>query len=482
MTTVEIPQDQDEKLFGTDGVRGKAGQGPITPEVFAGLGYAQVEYLREQGHEDPCIVFGRDPRQSGQLLAEAAMCGVLAAGGRVINVGILPTPGVQRIAQEEAGVAGGAMVTASHNPFEDNGIKLFFNAFKPTEEEAWALTRRFWQQERSGLVIPTTLDRSRVESRPEAREAYISDIVDSIRETFGKAEPLKDTLFVVDCANGAAMDISPVVFERLGAEVIRFGSDPSAGINDNCGSEHLQGLKEYLAAHPEITSNPKFVGAVAHDGDADRGNGIGFFRGKLLEVSGSHILEALAQYPKQPGVVGNIYINSAAKRRILEQGIGFEYCANGDTAVTQALLARQKANQEWTRGAEHTAHSMLTNWLTSGDGTYAMAWYAAWAVTVKKAGFGEIVSQMPMLPTKELKIPTNGLAIPENISDHPRAATIIAEVLAELGGDGRAVVRPSGTQPIFRVMVESLNQSAIEAAAQRIGTEIMALAVSLQRA
>lgn len=473
MTSVEIPQNEDTRILGTDGVRGDVGSKFINPNVFAGLGFALTRELMERGHNRPRIAVGRDPRESSPLLMDAVMSGILEAGGGAIDLGVAPTPAVQRVAQEEADVAGFVMVTASHNPKRENGLKLGENALKLTGDAAWSLTRRFWQQEHSGLVIPTSLDdRRRIETRPDAHEKYISDIVSSIRKTFKSETPLADTLFVVDCANGAAMDISPEVFERLGAEVIRFACDPSGGINDNCGSEHLKGLKSFLAAHPEITGNPKFVGAIAHDGDADRGNGIGFFGGKLWEVTGSHILEALAQHPDdpkdpEPGVVGNPYINSASEERIRALGVDFKRCDNGDIAVTQMLR-----KLGWRRGAEHSAHNMLMSWLTSGDGTYAMARYAAWAVTVQKKTFGQIVSELPLYPSQTVNVSTNGYHIPESIGDDPVMVAAGTEQLEKLGGGkGRVLLRPSGTQPLMRAMIEvpGASEEAIIASATYLG-------------
>jgi len=494
MATAELLQDQE--LFGTDGVRGQAtselGNGLINPQTFAGLGYALVEEIRARGHEgDIRIAVGRDRRPSGELLAEAAMCGIQAAGGIVINAGIIPTPGVQRIAHYEDDVAGGVIVTASHNPPKYNGVKETFKAFKPTKEEALAITRRFWRQVDSGLAIPNTLNPSRVEERTDATEAYISAIVEDLRQEFKSETPLAGKLFVVDCANGAAIDISPEVFERLGARVTRFGCDPSGAINDNCGAEHLGGVKEFLANHPEITSDPDFMGAVAHDGDADRGNGIGFFNGEFLEITGSHILEAMAEYPRRPetlevtakhskqlGTIGTIYTNTASVRRIHGKSVAFEYCKTGDTAVTQALMSKQAAGKDWYMGAEDSGHAVDMTKLPSGDGTHSMAHYACWAATVQEATFGEIAHALPLWPMRHLKIPTNGLAVPENIAEHPRVAAAIEAQVRKLGGDARAILRPSGTEPVVRVTVESLNPEGIDDAAQRLGEVAMAVAAA----
>ena len=494
MTDLELLPQQalQRNLFGTDGIRGEAtlepGNGLINPQTFAGLGYAFVEELKENGHTgDIRVVIGRDPRRHSDIFAKATMCGVIAAGGYVIDADILPTPGVQRIAQQERDVDGAIIITASHNPPKDLGGKYTDKAFKLSEERGLDMSNRLWQHADNGLVIPNTLDLSRVEKRLDARETYISEIVEKIQSIFG-LNPLEGKLFVVDCANGAAMNISPEVFEQLGAEVIRFGHDPKGDINDNCGSEHLGGLKAFLARNPKIAG--RMIGAIAHDGDADRGNGVGYDDGEFLEITGNNILEAMAEYPKQPGVAGTIYINTATERRIRamkqEDGtpVGFKYCKNGDTQVTRTLLDEQALGRLWTRGAERTAHSMFTDdWLTSGDGTFSMAWYACWAVTVKKATFGEIARAAPMWPTEEITIPTKGLPIPEDIGEHPEVLAAIEKELQELGGDGRVVLRPSGTEPKMRGMMEvpigATSRDKMVQSIQRLGERAMTVAAEL---
>jgi len=469
MTTAELERPL---LGGTDGWRAlvadEPGVGLMNDETVAGMTHAFVGRQLERGIEGPVVV-ARDTRSSGEALSRAAIAGALAQGVEVIDLGVIPTPGAQRFATK-VGASTTAMLTASHNGAEYNGLKLMVGNAKPDKAEVRGTSDDYWRQVDSGLVIPLSLADQGREMRVDAREEYIQDIVADIIRAFpnksGKL-PLEDKFFVVDGANGAAMSITPEVFRRLGARVEEFCCDGSRPINENCGAAKLGGLKEFLADNQNIAKHPDFIGAVANDGDADRFMGVGIVNGEPVEITGNHVMEAMAKHPKQPGIVGTIYTNSGMTERLQVAGVDFEYCDNGDTYVTNALLAKQAADLEWTRGGEFTGHLIDTTWLTSGDGVRSAAWFAAWSVS-QNATFGDIHKAMPMWPEKmlsvELKSPVKG-----NIMDYAPVHTVID--LAKKEGM-RPIVRASGTEPLVRAWVEGQEKSGVNRAAKRIAEAV----------
>lgn len=473
MSTTEL---EYPLLGGTDGFRDVAtfepGPGLMNPETVAGLTHALVEHQMEQGLEGT-VVIAQDTRPSSDALRRAAIDGALASGAKeILDLGILPTPGAQRIA-DKLGAIATVVITASHNPASDNGWKGMLGSRKPSGTVVRAISDRYWRQVESGLSIPTSSRTPSAESNAEATEEYISNIVSSISDEFGDL-PLAGKRFVVDTANGAAMQVTPEVFRRLGAQVDEFCCDGSGLINDGCGAADLDGLKSFLANRPDIMSDPEFVGAVANDGDADRFMGLGIVNGSPVEITGNHAMEALAAHPKQPGIVGTIYTNGATTERLKAAGIDFEYCDNGDVFVTNALLSKQAVGQGWTRGGEFTGHLIDTAWLRSGDGVRAAAWFAAWAVS-KDASFSNIHQEMPLLPEKMQKLKATGL--PEgDIQTHPAVMRAIKQSTSPHGAT-RFVVRPSGTEKgVVRVWAEGRDTAQVNAAAHHVASTILSLA------
>lgn len=442
-------------LGGTDGYRDlsteEPGSGQMNPETIAGMTYALVTYQFERGFEGPVAV-AQDTRRSGEILRQAAIAGALAAGAEVIDYGILSTPGAQRAAQTiEASAT--IVMSASHNPAEYNGWKGMLGILKPQGATVKDLSDRYWDQVDSGLVIPHELNGQKVEFDDTASEAYISDIVNNIQSEFGES-PLKEKLFVVDGANGAGMKITPEVFRRLGAEVREFACDKDGEINDNCGAAKLSGVKKFLLDNPKITQDTRFVGAVANDGDADRVMGVAMVDGVPEEITGNHIMEAMALYPKQPGIVGTIYTNSGMRYRLEANGVDFEECGNGDVHVTNALRKRQETGQNWNIGGEFTGHLIDMDWLSSGDGARSAAWFAAYAAASNKK-FADIYREQPMWPERmeQVKLPDNRRI---NVEESQFIQTALGKVI-DLGA--RPIVRASGTEPLIRAWTEAPEES-----------------------
>jgi phosphoglucosamine mutase len=465
-------------LGGTDGFRGiattESGAGIVNPETFAGATYALLEYQKQQGVHGPLIT-ARDTRPSSEALHQAVNAAGLAAGVEVWSLGVAPTPVAQKVAQEHGAMAT-VVVSASHNPKEDNGWKGMPGSSKPSRDVVAAISELYWKRIDSGLAIPINRTDG-IRQKSEFIDWYIDEVIHDIERTFG-AKPLSGKLFVVDGAYGAAQKVTPKILRRLGAEVEEFCCDGSGDINDGCGAANLDGLKQYLVSRPDVTANPSFIGALANDGDADRLMGLAVLpvRGGaplIVEISGNHIMEALAQ--GQPGIVGTEYTNSALVKRLREQGIGFEYCANGDVFVTEALLKKQAAGGHWTRGGEFTGHLVMTDWLSSGDGVRMAAWFAAF-VSARNETFADVYTNQPMWPETMAKV-----KFPGKGKDTIKQDTVVKAALAHaekaLGENGRIILRPSGTEPLVRVWAEGHDEDQIKQITQEL-TEVVRLRVA----
>jgi len=420
----------------------------MNAETVAGLTRALIEHQHDNGIDGP-VVIAQDTRPSGSTLRVAALAAAESMNVDVVDAGILPTPGAQKIA-EHVGALATVVITASHNPWTDNGWKGMLGNRKPTRDEIKAISNRYWANAETPASVIVEPRNSMTLENAEATTWYTDLIVENITNEFGVL-PLNNLLFVVDGARGAARSITPEVLRRLGARIETFCCDDQGYINDGCGATSLDGVKMFLKQHPYIVRDPLFMGAVANDGDADRLMAVGVdSRGAIVEATGNHIMELLATHPKQPGIVGTIYTNSGTTTRLNEQGIGFEYCDNGDVHVTNALLGKQADGLSWKRGGEFTGHLIDTTWLGSGDGVRMAAWLAAYAA---KSGqtFGDIAQAMPMWPEhiEPIDLP-KGCKI--DVEESPFIQAAMKKV-TDMGA--RPIVRASGTEPIVRVWCEA---------------------------
>jgi phosphoglucosamine mutase len=236
--------------------------------------------------------------------------------------------------------------------------------------------------------------------------------------------------------------------------VKEFATDGRGRINDKCGATHLEGVKSFLTYNREIIDDPRFTGVIANDGDADRMMGVGLSAkdGKLVDLNGNHALLALAQ--GEPGIVGTEYTNSALVRRLASQGIGFEQCPNGDVHVTEALLAKQAADEDWRRGGEFTGHHVVLDWLWSGDGVRNGAWFAAYAVRHGKT-FGDLYDDLPLWAEKMAQVTVLDPTQRKGIKKQEAVRTALEQAADQLGKNGRIILRPSGTEPLVRIWGES---------------------------
>jgi phosphoglucosamine mutase len=444
-TDTPVAEQSRIRLFGTDGVRGVANK-QLTAELALELAVSAAHVLGEagafEGHR-PLAVVGRDPRASGEFLEAAVVAGLASAGVDVLRLGVLPTPGVAFLTAELAADLG-VMISASHNPMPDNGIKFFARGgHKLADELEDAIEAKLldeWQRPVGAAV-------GRVHDFPEAIDRYVDYVVATIP---GRLDGLT---VVVDCANGAASVAAPLALHRAGATVIAVGCDPDGiNINDGCGSTHLDLLTAtVLATGADV--------GVAHDGDADRCLAVGA-DGSVID--GDHILAILAIAMHESKrlvnntVVATVMSNLGFRIAMDAAGITLVETAVGDRYVLEAMRAGGH-----NLGGEQSGHVIQLDYANTGDGILT-ALHVLSRVAQTKQSLVELASVMQRLPQVLI-----------NVTDVDRArADTDAELLAavaraqrELGTSGRVLLRPSGTEPVVRVMVEAATRDKAEAVA-----------------
>ena len=431
------------RLFGTDGVRGKANS-ELTPELAYKLGRAATIYFGKESKATPTVLIGRDTRVSGEMLEAALIAGICSAGGRAIAAGVIPTPAVAYLARKLETKAG-IVISASHNPFYDNGIKFFggdgYKLPDAVEDEIEAIVHAI--ENNDDFPRPTDEKLCHVEYRHNLVEDYINFV---LQTTDQRLDGMK---IVLDCANGAAYEAMPEILQRLGAEVIAFGTNPNGiNINDNCGSTHIENLRQV------VVDNHADIG-IAHDGDADRCLCVDN-EGHIID--GDHILIICAtemmKADKLPQntVVTTVMANIGFRQAIQNLGGKFEVTKVGDRYVLENML-----KNGYTLGGEQSGHIIFTEHSTTGDGLItALQVLSAIKRTGKKAS--ELNKLMTTYPQVLLNVRVKDKSAWE--SEAVKEAIKAAE--AELGDNGRVLVRASGTEPLVRVMAEGPNQEQLE--------------------
>ena len=434
------------KLFGTDGVRGKANV-ELTPELACCLGQA-VAHVLVGDSETPAIAIGKDTRISGDLLETALISGILSRGVDVYRLGVIPTPAIAYLTKHLKADAG-AVISASHNPFEDNGIK-FFNRFgfklsDELEEQVEELVENCDQlPQATGGAIGRIIDFA------NAKEVYSQYL---IKQFEGSLSGLK---VVLDCANGAASEVSPHVIEELGAELIVINNQPDGvNINANCGSTHLDFLKE------EVIRHQADIG-IAHDGDADRMLAVDETGD---EVDGDKILVICAKHLKEKGLLTNnkvvvtVMSNMGLKKAFEEAEIEVEVTGVGDRYVLERMVEK-----EAVLGGEQSGHIIFLDTNTTGDGL--MSALKLMEVMVKqKKPLSELAAQMTTYPQVLVNV---RVADKEEAMQKPEFIQEIARMEETLGDMGRILVRPSGTEPKIRIMVEGQDLEELDTMAREL--------------
>ena len=433
-------------LFGTDGVRGVAGV-DLTEKLALDLAVAAAEVLTESGEfagHRPVAIVGQDSRESGAYL-EAAICkGLTESGVDVRRVGILPTPAVSFLITELKADLG-VMISASHNPARDNGIKFFARTGRKLDDALEAkiesLLGQPWQR-------PADMEVGRAFDDKEAREKYISYLLSTIHTRF---DGLK---VVVDCANGAASYVAPEVLRRAGAEVIAISATPNGlNINENCGSTHLENV---IA---KVKSEKADIG-IAHDGDADRVLAVDH-EGSVID--GDYILGILADHTYLPTktVVGTVMTNLGLIRALEKRGVGFIATPVGDRYVLEKMLA-----EGHTLGGEQSGHIIMQKYANTGDGLLTALHLISHLAQSKKT-LKELAAFMVRYP--QVLINVSGVS-KEKLAHNLKIQESVAEIEKSLGARGRVLLRASGTEPLIRVMIEAENGSDAQQFAESLAS------------
>lgn len=439
------------KYFGTDGVRGEVGKFPITPEFALRLGYAAGKVLVDHEHEEhPTVIIGKDTRISGYMLEAALQAGFTAAGVNVLLTGPLPTPGIAYLTRALR-LSAGVMISASHNPYQDNGIKFFAKGGKKLDD---ALELQIEAMLDQPMQTSASRDLGRAKRIDGADQRYI----EFCKSTFPNELDLKGLKLVVDCAHGATYHIAPQVFHELGAEVIAIGDKPNGfNINDGVGATHPEAVAKAVREHGADFG-------ISLDGDGDRlmmadrdGN---LYDGDQLIYVVAKARAARGQLAG--GVVGTVMTNMAMELALQRQGVPFARAKVGDRYVLELL-----GQHGWQVGGEASGHILCLDKHSTGDGIISCLQVLA-AVQELDAGLAAICADWTPFPQKMINVRLHG-------QDWKAAsATPLQEAEAALQGRGRVVLRPSGTEPVVRVMVEADDLALANDWASRIAAAIEA--------
>lgn len=436
------------KYFGTDGVRGRVGQAPITPDFVMRLGYAAGRVLIERAGrpvgERPAVLIGKDTRLSGYMLESALEAGFSAAGVDVCLVGPMPTPAVAYLTRALR-LQAGIVISASHNPYYDNGIKFFSaQGTKLPDEVEMEIEARIDQP----MVCVGAADLGRATRIDDARGRYI----EFCKSTFPNDCDLRGLKIVVDCAHGAAYHTAPSVFHELGAEVISIGVQPNGlNINEGCGATAPRQLAEaVLAQRADL--------GLALDGDADRIQMVDA-EGNLYD--GDQLLYAIvrsrARQAEVKGVVGTLMTNLALEHALAKISIPLVRAAVGDRYVVEKLHEKG-----WLYGGENSGHILALDRHTTGDGTVAALQVLA---ALREAGgtLKQLLGALVLYPQRLINVQISK-GFPWR--DHPGIVAALAEAEARLNGKGRVLLRASGTEPLLRVMVEGEDAASVNCEAE----------------
>jgi phosphoglucosamine mutase len=423
------------KLFGTDGIRGLANSAPMTPGMALRLGQAAGLWFVRGAHRHQVII-GKDTRLSGYMIEPALVAGFTSAGMDVLLVGPLPTPAIAMLARSMRADLG-VMISASHNPFEDNGIKLFGpDGYKLSDETEAEIEALMDSDVSARLAAPAQLGRAR--RLDDAAGRYI----ENAKASFPRGLTLDGVRVVVDCAHGAAYRVAPTVLRELGADVIAVGVSPNGtNINHDCGSTHPRHLAGEVLAHGADLG-------MALDGDADRVI-LCDERGQLID--GDQVLALIAESwaadgrLRGGGIVATVMSNLGLERFLAAHHIALHRARVGDRYVMELMRER-----DINVGGEQSGHMILSDFATTGDGLVAALQVLATIVTEKRAA-SEVCRRFEPLPQRLRNVQFHG----GSPLQHPDVLAAVRDAEALLGTRGRLLLRPSGTEPVIRVMAEA---------------------------
>ena len=439
------------KYFGTDGIRGRVGDAPVTPDFMLKLGWATGKVFASEDGTKPTVVIGKDTRVSGYMLESALQAGLVAAGANVKLLGPLPTPGIALLTRTQKADAG-IVISASHNPYFDNGIKFFNGQGSKLSDE---LELQIEAMIDSPMVTVDSEQLGKASRIVDAAGRY----VEYCKSTFPDELSLKGMKIVVDCAHGATYHIAPAVFEELGAKTVVIGATPDGyNINDGVGST------EPAALQAKVLEEGADMG-IAFDGDGDRLQMVNA-KGELL--TGDDVLYVLAMHrlangDSDAGIVGTLMTNMGLELALEAGGLRLARAKVGDRYVKELMVA-----EGWSLGGESSGHIICGDLSTTGDGVIAALQVLA-AVRASGKSLEALASGFNPLPQVLVNV---RIKKGFDLSAHPTIAQACRRVESELKGRGRLLLRPSGTEPVIRVMVEGDDTVAIDALADEIANAI----------
>lgn len=448
------------KYFGTDGVRGRVGEPPITPDFAMRLGYAAGKVLVAAEHdalhgEHPAVLIGKDTRISGYMLESALQAGLTAAGVDVRLTGPMPTPGVAYLTRALR-LQAGVVISASHNPFEDNGIKFFSaSGTKLPDEVELAIE--------AALDAPMQTAASKQLGRVKRVDDAAGRYIEFCKSTFPNDLDLRGMRIVVDCANGAGYHIAPHVFHELGADVIAIGNAPNGfNINKDCGATHPEALARAVRQHRADVG-------IALDGDGDR---LMMVDAAGVIMDGDKLVYAIARYRKesgslQGGVVGTQMTNLGTEQALKALGCDFRRAKVGDRYVLELLQ-----QEGWLVGGESSGHILCLDKHTTGDGIVS-ALQVLTALRRSGQGLADYTRACAIYPQVLINVRVDrGF----RLDGQAEIVEAVTTAESELAGEGRVVLRASGTEPLIRVMVEGRDDFRVRQAAERIAESVRAVA------
>ena len=442
-------------LFGTDGIRGEAGQFPLDSSTVSAIGYSLASHLAETV-EAPEIVIGRDTRESGEAIERALVEGATRAGARCLSAGVITTPGVAYLTRALQAAAG-VVISASHNPYQDNGIKIF----APTGQKMDDSVERLIESDVFGNVEqPAVPNASRKASSPDLERILREEYLNFLARKIGKGLDLHGLKLVVDCANGASSMLAPALFSRLGANVIAINASPDGrNINRDCGSLHIDSLQKRV-----VKERADF--GVAFDGDADRSL---FVDNEGKFVDGDATLWALAMHLKSHAqltdetVVATVMSNIGLEIAFRSEGIRLVRTDVGDKYVLEELM-RLNASL----GGEQSGHIILPELSLAGDGMITTLCLLK-AIRESQKSLAQLTEGFKRYPQTLLNVRVREKVPFAQLSTVQAEVNEVEELLSQ---HGRLLLRYSGTEPLARVMIEGDNQFKIEGYAQRIANAI----------
>ncbi len=448
-----------DSLFGTDGIRGKVGEQPITPQTVLKLGWAAGRVFSKAGHGDTVLI-GKDTRVSGYMLESALEAGFSAAGVNVSLIGPMPSPGIAYLTRTARACAG-VVISASHNPYDDNGIKIFSSAGTKLHTQMVNEIDAMMQQP---LRCVDSANMGKAKRFSDAYGRYIEHCKSTFSDS-DETKTLSAIKLVIDCANGAAYNVAPKVFAELGADVTSIANRPDGfNINAQCGSTDLTALKQ------KIKETEADIG-IALDGDADR---VLLVDRQGNEINGDQILYILACYRMSRnrlngGVVGTVMSNLGLQQALEKMSVPFQRSRVGDSYVHDELTKNQ-----WTLGGEASGHIICLDKTTTGDGI-VVALEVLEAMLESGQPLEALVAGMAMYPQYMINVPI-GNAKAKKLANHQQVVDAVADVEDTLGRTGRVILRPSGTEPVFRVMIEGTDLQQVQSLTQQIATTIAQIA------